>query len=136
MRTICLLLLALCALLPGSHAFAANAGIKSVATHSTQLKSANPQNIYFSTFGQEHAIVKNTVVGEEIEYAADVDNEDEDYTRISTKEQVLLINYFLTFTCAFLLTYLFNTINSRLPNCGHLAFSSSSKYLTQRVLRI
>ena len=133
MRAIRLFFLAFFLLL-GSQVFA-HSGIKSAATHST-LRSADLQNSKFSNYSQQNAIVKITLSGEEVEYAADIDDEDVEYTRVSTRQQVLLINYFLTFSCAFLLSYLFNTINSRLPNCGHLAFSSSSKYLTQKVLRI
>jgi hypothetical protein len=135
MRTVYLFILALCFLLFGSPTFAAGM-YNSHATHSTQLRSANPQYRNLLNIDQEHAIVKNAVINEDVEYAANIDDEDENHFRVTVREHVFLINYFLIFSCAFLLSYLFNLIKGRLQLYGHPAFSSSYKYLTQRSLRI
>jgi hypothetical protein len=135
MKTVYLLILALCFLLFGSQAFAAGT-YNSHATHSTQLRSSNPQYRNFLNFEQDYAIVKNAVINEDIDYAANVDDEDENHFRITVREHIFLINYFLIFSCAFLLSYLFNSIKGRLQSYGHPAFASSYKYLTQRSLRI
>ena len=132
MRAIYTYVAALCFLLLGSIGYA-----HAAAHHhkTVTVTTAKPHYIKFASPSHEHALIKKTVSADDGEYALDVDDNDED-DHFSARKYVLLVKCFVALSFAFLFSYLYNSIKDRLPHCGHLAYSSSYKYITQRVLRI
>jgi|GEM_PF-672828 len=62
--------------------------------------------------------------------------EDDDDDSVFSRKYVLLAKYFITLTYASILICFYNYFKNRLPFCRHLSYSSSYKYILQRVLRL
>jgi hypothetical protein len=136
MKTVFILLISLFFLVLAGPGYAHDSAQYQKAVLSTALNVDHLQCVKCLVADQEHAVIKDNASAEESEYPADVDDEDENYSRISARKYVLLFNYFITLSCAFLLSCLYNFIKHRLPQVGYLVSSSSYKYITQRVLRL
>ncbi|HEX8607957.1 MAG TPA: hypothetical protein VF679_04895 [Pedobacter sp.] len=62
--------------------------------------------------------------------------EDDDEEFVATKKFAELTKYYVTLAYASILIHFYNYLKNRLPFCKHLSYSSSYKYILQRVLRI
>jgi hypothetical protein len=80
-------------------------------------------------------VIKDNGFNDKKEEFVSLENEDDDDSLFSRK-QVLLAKYFITLAYASLLICFYNYFKNRLPFCRHLSYSSSYKYLLQRVLRL
>lgn len=65
-----------------------------------------------------------------------VENEDEEEDVVFARKYILLTKYFVTLACVSVFSYFYNYIKNRLPFCRHFSYTSSYKYILQRVLRI
>jgi hypothetical protein len=62
--------------------------------------------------------------------------EDDDEEFVVTRKFAELTRYYVTLAYASILVHFYNYLKNRLPFCKHLSYSSSYKYILQRVLRI
>jgi len=62
--------------------------------------------------------------------------EDDDEELVVTRKYAELTKYYVTLAYASILVHFYNYLKNRLPFCKHLSYSSSYKYILQRVLRI
>ena len=134
MRTIALICITLCVLLLGGvkHSYA---GYNKAAANSTHFKTAQPKHLQIATPDKDHAVIKHRSSADVNDYIVTLDDNDEEDHSISARKYVLLVS-FLAISYAFILNSLFSSIKDRLPACGHLANTSSNKYIIQRVLRL
>ena len=137
MKTVFILFISLCFLVLAGPGYARNNSQFQKTTLSAALNVDHAQCIKCLVADQEHhAVIKNNASGEDSEYPANVDDEDENDTQISARKYVLLVNYFIALSFAFLLSYLYNSVKNRLPQFGYFLSSNRDKYITQRVLRL
>lgn len=81
--------------------------------------------------------IRNNHVSEKKEsLTIDVDDDDVQEDFIFARKYVLPLSYFITLTGLSILTGLVSTVKNRLPFCGHFSYTSTNKYILQRVLRI
>lgn len=92
------------------------------------------QQAKFTNAYKDFTVTKNTSLGKEKEHFVIVEDEEEDH--VSARKYVLLVRYFTTLSLAFNFNYSLSIFKDSLPFCTHLSYSSSHKYITQRVLRI
>jgi len=101
----------------------------SIVQHGTKVQQAKIGNLNSDRF-----IVKNSHLNEKKEDFFSIEDEDEDVVFSGT--DLLLHKYFITLSYASTSTYSNNYFNVRLPFCRHLSYTSSFKYILQRVLRL
>ena len=82
----------------------------------------------------ELPIVKNSSINERREEYLSIDNEDEDL--VCSRKQVVISKAYVILPCTFRLNHFYNYPKNRLPFCSYLSYTSSYKYILQRVLRI
>lgn len=92
------------------------------------------QQVNFAPSNLDYTIIKNVDLTDEQDYLNDLEDEDENL--VSASRYILLARVFLTFSCTFILSFLYSSAKGRLPFCGHLSYISSYKYIIQRSLRI
>jgi hypothetical protein len=134
MKAVILFLLSLCFLLLGRYDHAYAKANHNTASYSSAQKIEKLQQAKFINTNQELPIIKNNCFSEQREDFLSVENEDEDY--VSARKSVLPVKYIITLAYAATLNNSFNYIKNRLPFCKHLSYSSSYKYILQRVLKI
>lgn len=93
-------------------------------TQPTRLGSADPG----------FPIIKHTSQNEQKEEFVTLEDENEDL--VFNRKYVLLAKYFVTLTYASALICYCQHFKNRLPFCKHLSYTSSYKYILQRVLRL
>lgn len=64
----------------------------------------------------------------------EAESENEDFTFV--KKNVTLVSYFIVLAATFFLSNADAYYKSQLPSCSHFSYTSTAKYITQRVLRI
>ncbi len=82
----------------------------------------------------ELPVVKNSSINEKREDYIGIDNEDEDL--VCSRKQVIVSKALVALPHTFALNHFYNYPKNRLPFCSHLSYTSSYKYILQRVLRI
>lgn len=92
------------------------------------------QQAKFTNANKDFTVPKYTSLGKEKEHLLINNEEEEDY--VSARKYVLLVRYFTTLSLTFNFNYSLSIFKDSLPFCTHLSYSSSYKYITQRVLRI
>lgn len=75
-----------------------------------------------------------TVPGEENEFVNATETEDDEL--IAPRKYTEISNYFFTFFYSHLSGYFNQYLNNRLPFCKHFSYTSSNKYIVQRVIRV
>jgi hypothetical protein len=78
-------------------------------------------------------VTKNNVLTEKKEDLISIED-DEDV--VTSRKYVLPAMYFIVLVYASVSAELYSYLKSSLPFCGHLSFTSSYKYILQRVLRL
>jgi len=136
MKTAVIFLLTLCFfLIGGTKAAQSPEAHRSCSIHSVSHLDATSQqlnllqdNSALPVFQKDLAYQKKAEVISSIE--------DEDDELISAKKQVLFVKYLIVVAYTSVLIHLFKNFKNRLPFCTHFSYTSSYKYLLQRVLRI
>lgn len=104
-------------------------------THLSRQSSAPIQN---KKLEQQHTrtaeVAKDHRLIEKSQDVFEVENDDEDF--VFAKKDILLVSYFIALAAFCYLTNNSRFKKSSLPFCAHFSYTASSKYLTQRVLRI
>jgi len=101
----------------------------SPAQHVAKVEAAK-----FGHVNQIFPIIKDNSLNEKREDFVSVEDDDDDL--IFSRKNVLLVRYFFTLAYASILIAFYSYFKNRLPFCKHLSYSSSYKYILQRVLRI
>jgi hypothetical protein len=78
-------------------------------------------------------VIKNTSLSEKKEDFISIEDDDD---LASTRKYVLVVKSFITVAYTSILIDFYNTFKNRLPFCKHLSYTSSYKYILQRVLRL
>lgn len=91
----------------------------------TRLESTN----------QDLPVLKDNGLNSKKDEFVSLENEDDDDSVFSRKH-VQLAKCFITLAYASILVCFYNYFKNRLPFCRHLSYSSSYKYILQRVLRL
>jgi hypothetical protein len=67
-----------------------------------------------------------------------IDFDDDDFQEdfVFNRKYVLQLSYFVVLASLSLLSGLFAVVKNRLPFCAHFSYTSSPKYILQRVLRL
>lgn len=132
MRPAVLFLLFLCFFLLRGHVELYAGGHHSSSHSSVQRaeKSALPRFGNIRDFAQ----VRHSSFNEKREDFISVEDEDEELD--SGKKFLLQAKYFITLACVSIFFFFYNYFKNRLPFCKHLSYTSSYKYILQRVLRL
>ncbi|WP_316819135.1 hypothetical protein [Pedobacter nyackensis] len=93
------------------------------------------QQTHLETTNQDLPVIKDASLNSKKDEFVSLENEDDDDSMFSRK-YVLLTKYFITLAYASVLVCFYNYFKNRLPFCRHLSYSSSYKYILQRVLRL
>ena len=87
-------------------------------------------------FSKEFPLIKNNSLSERKDDATSIENEDDEENSVFSRKISLITNYFVTLAALSLLSCFFYYIKNRLPFCSFVSYTSSHKYILQRVLRI
>jgi len=134
MKTVVVFFLSLCFLILGKHGYAYVGTHHSANSHSPAQHIEKLQPTKFINTTQDLPTVKSNTFSEKREDFLSVENEDEDF--VSARKSTLPVKYILTLAYAPALIYSNNYVKNRLPFCKHLSYTSSYKYILQRVLKI
>jgi len=134
MKSFIVFFLSLCLLILGKHGYACAGTNLNTSSYSSAQNIEKLQPTKFINTTQDLPVVKSNTFSEKREDFISVENEDEDY--VSAKKSVLSVKYIITLAYAATLNNSFNYIKNRLPFCKHLSYTSSYKYILQRVLKI
>lgn len=134
MKTAVVFFLSLCFFLLGrlNHVYAG--AHYSTSNYSTVQKIEKLQQAKLVIANQGLPEVKNSTIGDKKEDFISVEDEDDDL--VSVRKSVLPAKYFATLNYASILIYSNAYFKNRLPFCKHLSYTSSYKYILQRVLKI
>jgi hypothetical protein len=134
MKTAVVFFLSLCFFLLGgsNHVYAGTH--QSTISYSTVQKVEKSQQTNLVIASQGLSEVKTSTIGDKKEDFISVEDEDDDL--VSVRKSVLPAKYFATLTYASILIYSNAYFKNRLPFCKHLSYTSSYKYILQRVLKI
>lgn len=132
MRVVVLFFLLLCSYLLGGHPYA-HAGRQASREGYSLKQPVNPLLLQAAASHlQQVAPGSGSRISEEHSFLVNIDDEDEDFAR----KLIVLAPFITAFSYAFILICLCNSLKEQLPFCRHFSYTSSSKYLVQRVLRI
>ncbi|WP_214225974.1 hypothetical protein [Pedobacter sp. B4-66] len=134
MKTVILFLLSLCFLLLGRSDHAYAGAHQNTASYSSALNTEKPQLTKFINTAQDLPVIKSNCFSEQREDFISVENEDEDF--VSARKSALPVKYIITLAYASILNSSSNYVKNRLPFCKHFSYTSSYKYILQRVLKI
>lgn len=134
MRFVVIFSLFLCVFLSGMYDHVHFDAHQNRISYSAAHNIENTQEAKFTYANKDLYVTNNTSLGKEDEHFVVNEYEEEDH--VSARKYVLLVRYLTTH----FLTSNFNNsliiFKESLPFCTHLSYSSSYKYITQRVLRI
>lgn len=134
MKTVILFCLSLFFLLLGGHNYAhARAQHNTVASTPTQ-NIEKPQQTKLINTNQDLPVIKNNTLSEKREDFVSIEDEDDD--SVFARKSVLPTKYFITLAYVTTLISPNSYVKNRLPFCKHLSYTSSYKYILQRVLKI
>lgn len=85
-------------------------------------------------FSHDFAVYKNGNLADKREDFVSISDEDEDL--VCSRKQIVASKSIVALACSFTLHHFYNYPKNRLPFCSHLSYTSSYKYILQRVLRI
>ena len=134
MRIVVIFFLFLCFSLSGMYDYVHLDAYQNRISYSPAQNIEKTQQAKFTNAYRDFTVTKNTSLGKEKEHFVIVEDEEEDH--VSARKYVLLVRYFTTLSLAFNFNYSLSIFKDSLPFCTHLSYSSSYKYITQRVLRI
>lgn len=134
MKAVILFLLSLCFLLLGRYDLAYAEANHNDASYPSAQNIEKLQQAKFINTNQELPIIKNNCFSEQKEDFISVENEDEDF--VSARKLVLPVKYIISLANSSVLSNSNNYVKNRLPCCKHLSYTSSYKYILQRVLKI
>ncbi|WP_316791870.1 hypothetical protein [Pedobacter frigoris] len=97
-----------------------------------QIKKQQPARLGSENPG--FPVVKNTNLSEQKEEFVTLEDENDDL--VFSRKYVLAAKFFITLAYASVLVYFYQQFKNRLPFCKHLSYTSSYKYILQRVLRL
>jgi hypothetical protein len=132
MRVAFLFVLSLCFfVLSGLHYSHAHPTSQATQTKIQSIVKSQPLSIAAKP---DYFFHKNRTISEVKEDFINVEEDDEEF--VIARKHIELVNYFVTLAYASILVHFFNYLKNRLPFCKHLSYTSSYKYILQRVLRI
>ena len=107
--------------------------------HNTSFYSAartfeKKEQIKFGRINQNFPLVKFNTFSDRDEDFISIENEDDDFA--FSRKQILPARALTTLICSAVLVHFYNYSKNRLPFCRHLSYTSSFKYILQRVLRL
>lgn len=91
------------------------------------------QQVKFENTNKVFPVVKNNSVTEKKEESFSLEDEDEE---VMPTRRYILVKYFTTLVHASILICFYSYFKNRLPFCSYLSYTSSYKYILQRVLRL
>ncbi|ETZ23895.1 hypothetical protein [Pedobacter sp. V48] len=134
MKTAVVFFLSLCFFLLGGSDYVYAGAHDSTSSHSTvqKIEKSHQETLLMANQGLPE--VKSSTIGDKKEDFISVEDEDDDL--VSVRKSILPAKYFATLTYASTLIYSNAYFKNRLPFCKHLSYTSSYKYILQRVLKI
>jgi len=96
----------------------------------------NQQHDNSSSLIHNLTVSKKNAESEKQESIVSIESENEDEDLTFTRKYVVLAQFFITLSYTTFLLLLGNYLKNELPHCRHLSYTSSNKYILQRVLRI
>lgn len=92
--------------------------------------------VKFGNTTHEFPFFKYNSLTEKKEDFLRVETEDDEEDSLFARKYVLLVSFFTAFVSTSVLDCFYSYFNNRLPFCSHFSYTSSYKYILQRVLRI
>ncbi len=136
MREVVVFFLSLCLLLLRWHGDACARVRHDSLCFSAALQIEKAKEIKFENISQNFPIVKDNSLNDKKEEFIGVEDDDDDDNLVFARKHFILIKYFITLAYTSLLISFYNYLKNRLPFCRHLSYTSSFKYILQRVLRL
>ena len=92
------------------------------------------QQTNFANTDQSLHLVKHNNLSDKKEEFISVEDDDDDL--VSARKYVSVVKSFIVLACTTILIDFYSSFKNRLPFCKHLSYTSSYKYILQRVLRL
>lgn len=83
---------------------------------------------------QDLSVLKNGKLSEKKEYFINISDDDDEVN--NSRKQIITSKYAFALAYSFTLHHFYKHPETRLPFCSHFSYTSSYKYIFQRVLRI
>lgn len=135
MRAVAVFFLSLCFFLLGGR----NGVFAAKPHHSTShsaIQRTDKQQIKIGNTCRYLFLISNNNLTEKKEDFTSVEDEGDEEDGCSARKQVLPLRYAIRPVHSAELIYICNCLSGSLPFCEHLSYTSSFKYILQRVLRI
>lgn len=122
-----------------SHVLKGNDRVDAEIHHNTSFYSAariseKKEQVKFGRIAQNFPLVKLNTFSDKDEDFISIENEDDDFA--FTRKQTLPARHLTALVPSSAPVHFYNYSKNRLPFCRHLSYTSSFKYILQRVLRL
>nr|WP_068887623.1 hypothetical protein [Pedobacter panaciterrae] len=134
MKTAAVFFLSLCFLILGASGYVFSEPGNQRIGYSVSGNIEKTQQTKIVNTNQELPVINSNTPGEKRDSFITVEDDDDDL--VCARKSALPVNYFITIAYASILIYSDNYVKNRLPFCKHLSYTSSYKYILQRVLKI